>query len=404
MTDESPTVDASRPVDEAVCPKCGAPPSPGRWCMACGAEFPSEPAAGSATPVGGAVKAQKYACAGCGALMLWDPATSGLKCGFCGSAKGVPRDDDYVAVEYALEHVPEALRRRDVPKVFGCDRCGAQVTFPGSTVAAGCPFCGAPHVIERVGDDETRILPQSVLPFAIDQAKAKDIWRTWLGKGLFRPRRALERAATDVMRGVYVPFWTYDTKTWSRWTAEAGYHHTYTVTSNGQTRTETRTEWRPASGQRTGFYDDVLVCASKGVDERLLRKSYPFDLKAAQPYRSEYLSGWVAEEYVVELADGWKRAREEVNQAEISACSRDVPGDTQRNLRVWTQHADVTWKHLLLPLWIAAYRYEDRLYTFLVNGQTGKVVGKRPVSKLRVAVAIAVLALVVGLVVWLTRR
>ena len=372
--------------------------------MACGAEFSTAPASDSTVPSGGAVEARKYACAGCGALMLWDPATSGLKCGFCGSAKGVARDDAYVAVEYALEHVPDVFRRHDAPKVFGCASCGAQVTFPGSTVAGGCPFCGAAHVIERVGEDETRIVPQSVLPFAVDQGRAKEIWKTWLAKGLFRPRRALERAATDVMKGVYVPFWTYDTKTWSRWTADAGYHETYTVTSNGQTRTMTRTRWQPASGQRTGFHDDVLVCASKGVDERLLRKAYPFALKAAQPYRSEYLSGWAAEEYVVDLPDGWVRAREEVNQREIAACAADVPGDTHRNLRVWTQHADVTWKHLLLPLWIAAYRYEDRLYTFLVNGQTGKVVGKRPVSKVRVALAVALGVLLAGVIYYFTRR
>jgi len=372
--------------------------------MACGAEFATEPAAESTVPEGGAVEARKYACAGCGALMLYDPATSALKCGFCGSVQGVAREDGYVAVEYALEHVPDSYRRREAPKVFGCNRCGAQVTFPGSTVAGGCPFCGAAHVIERVGDDETRILPQSVLPFAVDQGRAKEIWKTWLAKGLFRPRRALERAVTDVMKGVYVPFWTYDTRTWSRWTAEAGYTETYTVTSNGQTRTMTRTRWQPASGERRGFYDDVLVCASKGVDERLLCKAYPFGLKEAQPYRSEYLSGWAAEEYVVDLPDGWMRAREEVNQREISTCASDVPGDTHRNLRVWTQHADVTWKHLLLPLWIAAYRYEDRLYTFLVNGQTGKVVGKRPVSKLRVAIAVALGALLAGVIYFFARR
>ncbi len=254
--------------------------------------------------------------------MLWDPATSGLKCGFCGSTKGVARDDAYVAVEYALESSsPGRSSGTDAPKVFDCDHCGAEVTFPGSRVAATCPFCGSAARRRARGERPDRILPRVGPPVRREfrRGKAKAIWRTWLGKGLFRPRRALERAATDVMRGVYVPFWTYDTKTWSRWTADAGYHHTRTVTSNGQTRTETRTEWLPASGQRTDAFDDVLVCASKGLDERLLTEAKPVrpEARPALP-RSEYLSGLAAEEYMVDAARGLEpgpRGRERASRS-----------------------------------------------------------------------------------------
>jgi DNA-directed RNA polymerase subunit RPC12/RpoP len=382
---------------ETVCPACGAPPSPGRWCMACGAEFAAAPAEGT-LPAGGSVAAKKYSCDSCGALMLFDAETSGLKCPFCGGTKGIERDAAYLAVEYALDDVPDSRLRAEAPKTFHCEKCGAEVTFAGATISASCPFCGSDHVVERTGD-AGRVLPESVLPFAVSLEGARSRWREWLGRGIFRPRGLKALASGEALKGVYVPFWTYDTKTWSRWTAEAGYHYTVTVGSGKDQRTETRTRWTFASGDRRDVFDDVLVCGSRGVDERMLAKAYPYGLDALQPYRSDYLSGWAAEEYVVDLKAGWGKAREEVNEEARRLCSGDVPGDTQRNLRVWTQHADVTWKHVLLPVWIATYRWKEKTYKFLVNGQTGKVVGTAPISPLRVAIAV-VLAIAVGFGVW----
>lgn len=394
---------AAAPPGEATCPRCHAPPSPGPWCMACGAAFDAKPVEGTVPP-GGAVAARKFACGGCGALMLFDATTGALKCGFCGGTEALPKDDDYSPVEHALEHVPADRQRTEAPKVFRCEDCGAEVAFTGAVVASRCPFCGAEHVVERRGD-VGRILPASVLPFAVDRDGACARWRTWLGKGLFRPRKLASLASGEALSGVYVPFWTFDTQAWSRWTAEAGWHYTVTVSDGrGGTRHETRTRWEPASGQREDFYDDVPVCASKGVDGKLVRKLEPIDLAGLRPYRAEFLSGWLAEEYVLELPAGWEVARERVNASQVQKCSHDVPGDTQRNLRVWTQHHDVTWKHVLLPVWIATYRYRDKPYRFLVNGQSGKVVGTAPVSPWKVLVAVLLAAAVVAAVVWLVRR
>lgn len=394
---------ASAPVPstdgEATCPACGAPPSPGAWCMACGASFEAPPKDGTLPP-GGAVAARKFACGGCGALLLWDAASKGLKCPFCASTAAVERAADFAPVEYALEHVPVERTRADAPKVFHCDDCGAEVRFEGATVADRCPFCGAEHVVERRGD-AGRILPESVVPFAVDAAKAREVFRAWVGKGLFRPRGVLARVADEALKGVYVPYWTYDATTWSRWTAMAGWHYTVRVPDGrGGTRSEQRTRWEPASGERTGAYDDVLVCGSKGVDPKLLPKVEPFGLDGLVAYRAEYLAGWLAEEYVVDLPEGWAVARERINAMERTACANDVPGDTHASLRVWTQHHDVTWKHVLLPMFVATYRYAEKTYKFLVNGQTGKVCGTRPVSGWRVAIAIVLGAALVGAAVW----
>jgi hypothetical protein len=356
-------------------------------------------------------EAKKFACDGCGALMVWDAEGATLRCPFCAGTKGVPVRGDYVAVEHALENAPDSSKRLETPRVLSCDRCGAKVAVPERVTSLSCAFCGSEQVLETKGE-AGRIRPESVVPFAVGAAQAQTKFREWLGKGIFRPKSLRDVASVEAMKGVYVPFWTYDTNTWSRWTAEAGYHYTVHVpvtvrtgeSTHTEMRAETRTRWEPAAGERRDSYDDVLVCASVGIDEGRLSGTYPYRLEEVEPYRSEFLAGWAAEEYAVDLPEGWRRARERVNEEEVEKCSDDVPGDEQRNLRVWTQHAGVTWKHLLLPLWIATYFYGKKRYHVLVNGQTGKVAGTKPVSWWRVGAAI-LLAIAVGAVVtWLVRR
>jgi ribosomal protein S27E len=319
--------------------------------------------------------------------------------------KAVEREEGYVAVEHDIEHVPDERRRTEVPKVFHCEDCGAEVTFEGATVSSTCPFCGAAHVVERPGE-EGRILPESVIPFAVDQGKAHAAWKAWLGRGIFRPKELKDVAGEERLKGVYVPFWTFDARAWSRWTAEAGWHYYVSVPDGrGGTRREQRTRWEHASGQRSDEYDDVLIAAGSGLDVRMIEKVYPYRLPELQPYKSAYLSGWLAEEYAVGPIDGWHLAREKINAEQERRCARDVPGDTHRFLRVWTQHGDVTWKHLLLPLWIATYRYRDKTYRFVVNGQTGSIAGTKPVSAIRVVLAILVAAAVgIGLYFLLRNR
>ena len=368
--------------------------------MACGAEFTAPPREGTLPP-GGAIEGRKFECDGCGALMLFEPSAHALRCPFCGSTRGIEQDDDYVAVEHALERPDESRRRVEAPKVFRCDNCGAEVTYTGATVSSSCTFCGSEHVVERTGE-AGRILPESVIPFAVGFESAKDLWRRWLGRGLFRPRRLLDAATGEALRGVYVPHWTFDARAWSRWTAEAGYTYTVTVGFGQNARRETRIRWEPAAGERTDGFDDILVCASKGLDDRLMDEAKPYDLDRIERYRAEFLAGFGAEEYTVDLPSGWSRAREWASEIQRRRAAGDVPGDTHRSLRVWTQFGDVTWKHLLVPLWIATYRWKGKTFRFMVNGQTGKVVGTAPVSVLKVGVAILIAAALVvgGMLLW----
>jgi hypothetical protein len=168
-----------------------------------------------------------------------------------------------------------------------------------------------------------------------------------------------------------------------------------------KTREVQHTRWEDAWGQRADDYDDVLVCASTGLPTPLAESLQTFDTSALVPYTPAYLAGWSAEEYGVELQAGYAVAQQRMDASQQQRCSADVPGDTQRALSVTSSYSDLTWKHVLLPIWIAAYRYRGDVYRFLVNGQTGEVKGKAPYSAAKIALAVVFGLIAIGLMVWL---
>jgi hypothetical protein len=214
-------------------------------------------------------------------------------------------------------------------------------------------------------------------------------------------------AQLEQIFGVYVPYWTFDADVHSQWEAERGWYYyeteTYQEVENGETVTKTRevrhTRWEPAWGQRQDRYDDVLVCASKGLPEEMANSFATFDTTHLMPYAPGYLAGWRAESYAIELPAAWAKAQSTVENGQQSKCRGDVGGDEVRGLVVRNQYANETFKHVLLPVYVAAYRYNDKPFRFLVNGQTGEVRGDAPYSWIKITLAVlAVVAVIVALV------
>jgi hypothetical protein len=251
--------------------------------------------------------------------------------------------------------------------------------------------------------------PESVIPLDVGRATVEKEFRKWIGSRWFRPN-ALARTREFHAVGVYVPYWTYDATVDAQWSADAGHYYyvpvTYTAMINGrpvmQTRMEQRIRWEPAWGQRHDVYDDVLVHASRGLSTELAQKLGAWDMKALVRYRPEYIAGWRAEEYSVDLEQGWGQALATIEADERRRCSGDVPGDTQRNLRVHNTVQGVRWKHVLLPIWSLTYRFGARNYAVLIHGQSGKVVGEAPLSWLKILgfslLVLALLALALSIV------
>jgi hypothetical protein len=259
-----------------------------------------------------------------------------------------------------------------------------------------CAFCASSQVLPQ---KETTALhkPESVLPFVVEQQEVLDKFRVWIKSLWFRPSELKKQARVDGMKGVYLPFWTYDALTFSFWLAESG-HYYYEKDANG--KRVRKTEWRTAAGSHDEFFDDVLIQGSPSVPSHLVRALEPFETKKLIPYKPEYLSGKAAEDYRRDMVACWPDARARIDGAIKAACKKKIPGDTHRNLKVRTSYNNRTYKLCLLPIWLASYRYMNKSYTYAVNGQTGRISGDAPFSWIKIAAFVLTLASLIGAFVY----
>lgn len=353
---------------------------------------------------------RRFDCGQCGATLTWDPGVSALKCPYCGFVNQAAEAAAPDTVRELDFREGLALGAAEAPvetiQVVKCSSCAAEFTLQGEERSRPCPFCGAPVVVDAHPAD--RIRPGAVLPFKITAAEARERYRSWLGRLWFAPGGLKRQAATDRgLSGMYVPFWTYDCGTTSRYTGERGEDYftteTYKTQENGKSVTRTRqvkkTRWWPASGTVSRHFDDVLVLASNSLPQRHAERLEPWDLGALAPYDAGYLSGFGSETYQIDIAGGFDIAKTKMEPEIRRDVAHDIGGDHQRIHSLTTQHSDVTYKHLLLPVWLATYRFGGKPYRFLVNARTGEVQGERPWSWLKIAGLIAVIIAIIAAII-----
>jgi DNA-directed RNA polymerase subunit RPC12/RpoP len=368
-----------------------------------------EPTVTKAPPPG-----RKFPCPKCGAKLDFDPSAHALACPYCGHKEAIERGNNNLQ-----EHDLEAyLHDRDSAKAalpdhssqVTCTGCGAIVMLEDKVATDKCPYCGT-HLENKPQTAEAMIQPEGVLPFKITERAAIDSFTRWIGSLWFAPNALKKMSNLGQLNGVYVPFWTFDSMTYTHYTGERGddYWETeyYTVTNaQGQTETQSRqvlkTRWTPVAGQVRHFFDDVLVCASKGLPEQYRSRVRPRELKGLEDFRAEFLSGFKTERYQIGPRDGFERAKQIMDDEIRRLCCNDIGGNHQRLHSVQTRHVGVTFKHILLPVWLATYRYQDRPYRLIVNGRTGEIMGDRPYSwvKITLLVVAIVLAIVLALLLF----
>lgn len=337
-----------------------------------------------------------FPCDSCGGDLRFDPMDRQLLCDHCGNTQKLDRGPwgnvqiKELDFESALNASLPAVEMEET-RVSKCPNCAAEVEFDPDIHAMECPFCATPVVTDT--GNHRHIKPRGVLPFALDEATARAAMTQWLGRLWFAPGGLQEYARKGrKMQGIYVPYWTFDADTTSSYTGERGtiYYVTQTVMRDGK-RQQIRVpkiRWRSARGRVARFFDDVLVLASRSLPKRFTDALEPWDLSGLEPYTPEYLAGFRAEGYSVALKDGFIESRQKMDQIIARDIRFDIGGDRQRIHRVDTNLRDVTFKHILLPVWLAAYKYRGETYRFVVNGSTGKVQGERPWSAVKIAFAV----------------
>ena len=344
-------------------------------------------------------------CPQCGGVMDFDPGSGHLRCPYCEYEEEIKVKKDAPATAEELDfRSAEFTANKDwgvATKTILCKACGAESIYDTMQTSAVCPFCGSNQVMEA--NTEDTIAPGGVVPFQITDKKASELFHTWIGRKWFCPKLAKESAKPDRFNGIYLPYWTFDTQTFSTYTGQYGIDHTK-KDKNGNSHTET--EWHNTTGTYNEFIDDELVLASTKHDMSILRRIEPFDTAKNKAYTPEYLAGFVAERYSTGLNDAWAFATKSINEKLKRHVSdkivRDNHADRSRNVSLNTRFNDITYKYLLLPIWISNFKYNDTVYQFMVNGQTGKISGKTPVSKPKVILTVAGIVLIIMLLYYLT--
>ena len=371
-----------------------------------------------ATPAGRTQDAEaqaaqpKFACPACGGEAVWNPAKAKLVCPFCGTESPAPLAVDGVIAEHdlvaAIRAIPDDARgfASDARQVR-CQSCNAISVLDPSRQAQTCAFCGSAQLVAYT-ETKPAFRPESVLPFRHSETQARDGIRAWYGKLWLAPSALKRRALTDTVRGVYLPYWTFDAQVEADWTADAGhyYYETETYVANGETRTRQvqRVRWVPAAGHVSHFFDDDLVCASVGVAPGLLRSIEPFPTQELKPYDAGYVAGWVVERYQIDLVGAAQRARAAMDAKLQALCAREIPGDTFRNLVVHADYSKQTFKHTLAPVWLLTYNYGARRFQCVMNGVTGAVRGEYPKSPWKIALLVVAIFIVVVIVMSLAGK
>lgn len=350
--------------------------------------------------------AKSFKCPSCGGVLVFDPQGQSLKCEYCKHEINLS-DERQHPTAYGFDNDSELE-----PQVWGershavkCSNCGAQTVFDAYVVSDRCPFCGNSNIQEEV--ITTGIMPESILPFKVSAEAAVGLYKKWLRGKWLTPSKLRKGINTQRVQltGMYVPCWSFDADTSSYYTAMAGEYYYVTVYTtqvrDGKTERvphqERRIRWYPVSGYYAENFRNYIVDSSVHIDDTMYSRIQPYNLEDLTPYKSEYLSGFKAERYSVDLKTGWETAKERLSQLIARGITAQINADEVKDLHFKTAYGSKKYKHILLPLWFSSFKYKEKNYGYMINGQTGRVDGKSPLSPWKVTALVIGIAALVGI-------
>ncbi len=347
----------------------------------------------------------RFPCTNCGSVLVYAVGTDELECDHCGVRNAIAIPDvaiEEISLPKGLEKLERTRSLGTTESILKCPNCAAAFNMDTHLHASDCPFCGT-TVVTSTGEIQ-EFSPQALLPFAITADQAHEAYKKWIGGRWFAPSKLKKHAREEYgLNGIYIPYWTYDSDTLTSYTGQRGdvyyVRRNVTVMENGRyvrrSRMVPKVRWTPVQGRTDRHFDDVLIGATRTLPRKITDWLEPWDLENLVPYTEDYLSGFQSEVYQVALDEGFGHAKQVMKQIIRSDVRRSIGGDQQRIQRLHTEHSDTTFKHVLLPLWTAAFSFKGKTYRFVVNGRNGKTRGERPYSVIKIALAGAAAAAVI---------
>ncbi len=343
-----------------------------------------------------------YYCENCGGVMEFDVESQSLKCPNCDTVVPIINDKSRIVEHSLTRRALQSIRAEEkTSHTMECRGCGAKIEVDATSTATECPYCGSDYVL--AGKQEDAILPDGVLPFQVDKNRVGELFRRWMKGRWLAPGELKHLYQKDRLQGIYIPYWTFDAKAAARYTAMGGRHRTVTRRgADGKEVREVVTDWYPTSGNLHHFFYDILVCASDKMESGLLRRVGSYGTQQMASYTPEYLSGYGAECYTVDLNQAHRQALRNMESELESMARSDVLRryDEVMDVRVSADFREETYKHVLLPVYTTAYTYKGKRYHVLINGQSGKVEGDYPKSPVRLAGIVLAVVILLALLYW----
>jgi len=333
-----------------------------------------------------AADVHSYKCPSCGAQMEFSPENQALICPHCKTQAAVQFSSNVTERDFA-ELYNQRWSGNDV-KIVKCENCGAEETLAKKEISTRCPFCGSNTVLKQ--SEMSGVKPDTVIPFKITKETAIQKCLKWLGSKFFSPKKFKRDLSINTVDGVYNPIWTFDSNTRTNYSGVLGKRVTTTVVVNGKTQTKTEMKWFPVRGTIDCAFDDIYIPASERMNEKLIDKLKPYDQRTYVKYNDGMLAGFAAANYTVQPLDAWKKAEQRMYNHIRQLIIRKHNADAVQSLNMQVNHLKKSFKYLMLPVYVAATYYKEKLYNLYVNGVHGKVAGKAPVSAAKVLLTIAI--------------
>ncbi len=322
-----------------------------------------------------------FKCPCCGAELTFGSESQKMECEYCGTELDVDAvsalaEDNESSSEMNWQQYSETTVNIEGDVcTYTCNSCGAEITGDRSLGATTCPYCDSPFVVNECFDGMLR--PDFIIPFKISKEKAVEQFKQFCGKRPLLPGDFMSSHRIESLQGMYVPYWLFDCGSQAR----IKYRAERSTSWDEGDETVTRTDHYVLIREGTMEFEHVPVDGTSKLEGDITEAVEPFATNNASGYNPAYLSGYLADKYDVSAEDSRPRANERIRNS-IKAAFRNTTNEytsvfeETENIRL----EDGKIQYSLMPMWIMTARYNDKLYTFAMNGQTGRFVGELPMS------------------------
>ncbi len=344
-------------------------------------------------------QAIEYKCPNCNADLKFMPDTQGFGCEYCGSSFTLEEMQE-INADITTTNTDEEIHAQQEfeqhTNLYHCESCGADIMADDEQTSLFCYYCHNPIIL--AGKLTGKYKPDKIIGFKYTKENAVNCFKNWVKKKWFVPQDFKSQEQTEKITGLYVPFWIADCNMKADLSAIAKKVRTWRSGDYRYTETKEFSIIRQANILTEGIPADG---ASK-IEDALMESIEPFDYNEVKDFSMSYLSGFFADKFDVDKSEVFPRIRDRASKAGSEILRNSINGYS--SVDVISENYNIMstkWQYMMLPVWFMSYKYNDKIYEFAINGQTGKTAGTPPLDKFKLKLFSSAIGMAVAIIVFL---